>query len=211
MCRRLGGEADRIILWPFGGLAYPKHSGDSGDRIKILLAGPMVHIPLGLFAWIWTLIFSSGAFGWYAAWGLWLNVRLFLYNMLVPAHPLDMCSVLATYCLSIYSHEATAKIFIGLGLPCTLILGWAGFTQPDFTAILLCFWLFAQTMDLIIRLRSGPAGLARHPMFTIAEQMKPRAKRQQNQGVDVSNWDGIIWIKIFHIMFGINDHCHELG
>ena len=193
-CRRFGGEADRIILWPFGGLAYPKHSGDSGDRIKILLAGPMVHIPLGLIAFIFMQIFGEDtSLGWYCGWAAWLNCRLFLYNMFVPAHPLDMCSVLATYCLSVYSAETTAKIFIGLGIPYCVILGWAGFSVPDFTAILLCFWLFAQTIDLMIRLKSGPAGLAKHPMFTIESQMQPRKNRQQNQtnnvGVDVTNWD----------------------
>lgn len=190
MCRRLGGEADRIILWPFGGLAYPKHSGDSGDRIKILLAGPMVHVPLGLLALIFSGIFSDGsALEWYCLWGWRLNLRLFLFNILVPAHPLDMCSILATYLLSIYSTEITAKVFIALGIPSVIILGYIGFSMPEFTSILLALWLFAQTTDLIIRLRSGPAGLAKHPMFTISDQMKPRSKRQQT-GVDVSNWDG---------------------
>ncbi len=60
MTRRLGGEADRIILWPFGGLAYTKIPDDDNcDRTKILLAGPAMHIPLGLLALVFYWILSG--------------------------------------------------------------------------------------------------------------------------------------------------------
>ena len=114
MCRRLGGEADRIILWPFGGLAYPKHSGDSRDRIKILIAGPLIHVPLMLVCLLFYSIFSKGsALEWYFAWCCWLNLSLFLFNLLIPAHPLDGCSILATALLETYSADSVAKIFVG--------------------------------------------------------------------------------------------------
>ncbi|CAD7965778.1 unnamed protein product [Amoebophrya sp. A25] len=189
MCRRLGGEPDRIILWPFGGLAYMKHSGDESDRTKILLAGPLMHIPLGLFAAIWIAIFTGGPFLWYVDWCFHLNLQLFLLNLFVPAHPLDGCSMFACSLLNSYSTDTTAKIYICLAVPFIVFLAWWGFAETNFLAVILAFWMVAQTADLIIRIRQGPAGLAKHPMFTIADQMKPKNKSQQ-RGVDISSWDG---------------------
>ena len=140
------------------------------------------------------------------------------------------------------SHDRTSLVRsclvqICLAIPYCIVLGWIGFVNPNFLAILLCFWLFAQTLDLVVRIRQGPVGLgrkrgaelgiiyctnelllvvathehdsennisafisplfkniflAKHPMFTIAEQMKPKQKNPTTQprGVDISNWDG---------------------
>ncbi|CAD7925597.1 unnamed protein product [Amoebophrya sp. A120] len=189
MCRRLGGEPDRIILWPFGGLAYMKHSGDESDRTKILLAGPAMHIPLACIAGIFIAMFTGGPFLWYVDWCFHLNLQLFLMNLFMPAHPLDGCSLLSTTLLQSYSTDTVAKIYICLAFPYLIFLWWWGIAEVNFLGILLGLWLLAQTADLIIRIRQGPAGLAKHPMFTIEEQMKPK-KQNQQRGVDISSWDG---------------------
>ncbi len=49
---------------------------------------------------------------------------------------------------------------------------------------------------MVLRVKQGPIGLARHPMFTIEEQMKPRKSNTQNSGgvsgrsggIDVAAW-----------------------
>ncbi len=105
----------------------------------------------------------------------------------MPAHPLDGCSIFSLWCLGRFSLDATAKIFIVLGIPFVVILAWWGIAASHFGSILLALWLLAQTLDLAIRVRQGPAGLAKHPMFTIAEQMKLKT-HASSRGVDVRNW-----------------------
>eukprot|EP00392_Amoebophrya_sp_AT5.2_P005915 g5925.t1 len=159
MCKRLGGEPDRIILWPYGGLAYMKHSGDESDVSKILIAGPLMHIPLACVAGLFWLMFTGGPFLWYVDWCFHLNVQLFLINLFIPAHPLDGCSMLSSWLLTHYSTDTTAKIYICLAFPVIIFLAWWGIAEPNFLGILLGLWLLAQTADLFIRIRQGPAGL----------------------------------------------------
>lgn len=41
----MGGQADQIIIWPLGGLAFLSHdSGPKGD-LWVTFAGPLTHIP----------------------------------------------------------------------------------------------------------------------------------------------------------------------
>jgi hypothetical protein len=52
--RCVGGSADRIILWPLGGLAYISHDAGPAADLWVTLAGPLTHIPQ---AGVWMLIY----------------------------------------------------------------------------------------------------------------------------------------------------------
>ena len=50
----VGGTVSKILLWPFGGLAYCGFHRDYKRQLAVSLAGPIVHIPLFLmFYGIW--------------------------------------------------------------------------------------------------------------------------------------------------------------
>jgi Zn-dependent protease len=94
-CRQVGGTANRILLWPLGGVAYVDPPQRPGAMLWSIAAGPLVNVALfPLFFGAWVL---AGAMGWqdsqpdaytliYSI--LWIDVILFVFNML-PIYPLD--------------------------------------------------------------------------------------------------------------------------
>lgn len=59
--RCVGGQAQQIILWPLGGLAYISHdSGPKGD-LWVTLAGPLTHIPQAAVWWVISYAMDPGS------------------------------------------------------------------------------------------------------------------------------------------------------
>ncbi len=94
-CRRVGGWADRIVLWPLGGIAFVSPPPRAGAMLWSIAAGPLVN--LLLFPILGFIQHSAGRAGWMATnpdaylvllW-LWrINLGLLLFNLL-PIYPLD--------------------------------------------------------------------------------------------------------------------------
>lgn len=94
-CRQVGGEANQIVLWPLGGVAYVDPPPRPGATLWSIAAGPLVNV---------VLIPVLSALGWLArssGWpqsspdayallrSVWLiNLVLLIFNML-PIYPLD--------------------------------------------------------------------------------------------------------------------------
>src|SRR5579864_6497361 len=45
-CRQVGGQADRIVLWPLGGVAYVNPPVRPGATLWSIAAGPLVNVAL---------------------------------------------------------------------------------------------------------------------------------------------------------------------
>src|SRR5512143_2597967 len=45
-CRQVGGKADRIVLWPFGGVAFVEPPPRPGPTLWSIAAGPLVNVVL---------------------------------------------------------------------------------------------------------------------------------------------------------------------
>lgn len=115
-CRWVGGEADRIVMLPFGGLALTRPPNDPRSNFITTFGGPAVNIAiipvttglllaLGLastlvfnpFAPIATLsdpaIASSSTFMFWVKVGVWwfhyINLVILAFNLLLPIFPLD--------------------------------------------------------------------------------------------------------------------------
>jgi Zn-dependent protease len=94
-CRQVGGRADKIVLWPLGGVAYVDPPPRPGATLWSIAAGPLVNVVL---LPIITLIAVAGrSIGWEHAnpnlytliWTVWwINRGLLIFNML-PIYPLD--------------------------------------------------------------------------------------------------------------------------
>lgn len=94
-CRSVGGVAERIVLWPLGGIAYVAPPARPGAFLWSIAAGPLVNLVLVLpTAGMWLL---GSSLGWKASWPdvyLYLqlitvmNLLLLVFN-LIPIYPLD--------------------------------------------------------------------------------------------------------------------------
>lgn len=94
-CRRVGGVADRIVLWPMGGVAFVNPPPRPGATLWSIAAGPLVNVVL--LPLITALGFLSRSLGGIETWpnlhallrAVWfINLGLLAFNIL-PIYPLD--------------------------------------------------------------------------------------------------------------------------
>jgi Zn-dependent protease len=94
-CRQVGGVANRIVLWPLGGVAYVDPPPRPGATLWSIVAGPLVNVALlPIFT---GFRYLSSSLGWahsmpnldallYSIW--WIDIGLLAFNIL-PIYPLD--------------------------------------------------------------------------------------------------------------------------
>src|SRR5712671_5974213 len=94
-CRQVGGQANQIVLWPLGGVAYVNPPQRPGATLWSIAAGPLVNVVLlPVLGILW---FSFQSLGWEDsmpnAYALvrsvfMINLVLLIFNLL-PIYPLD--------------------------------------------------------------------------------------------------------------------------
>jgi Zn-dependent protease len=99
-CRQMGGTANRIMLWPLGGVAYVDPPQRPGAMLWSIVAGPLVNVVLfPIFFGAWMI---GRSMGWaesmpgaltFAYHLVWIDGILLAFNML-PIYPLDGGKVL---------------------------------------------------------------------------------------------------------------------
>lgn len=90
-CRSVGGEADRIVLWPLGGAAFVNPPPRAGALLWSVAAGPLVNVAILIVSIPLLLIFYNdhSGLGEFVVRGLFLqNLVLLIFNLL-PIYPLD--------------------------------------------------------------------------------------------------------------------------
>src|ERR1039457_5511374 len=94
-CRQVGGQANQIVLWPLGGVAYVDPPPRPGAMLWSIAAGPLVNV--ALFFVLTPLWVLSRSMAWpealpdlykllFAIWSI--NLVLLIFNLL-PIYPLD--------------------------------------------------------------------------------------------------------------------------
>ena len=148
-CRQTGGQANLIVLWPLGGVAYVAPPQRPGAQLWSLAAGPLVNLMLAplLYGALW-LAASNGLadthpdFVDWLSMVNWINAVLFIFNML-PVYPLDggqiLRSLLWFWCGPATSLLVATSIgFIGgAGL-----VAYGIFVGSIFTVVMAGFLLF---------------------------------------------------------------------
>src|SRR5215471_4533245 len=92
-CRQVGGTANRIVLWPLGGVAYVDPPPRPGATLWSIAAGPLVNVALtpvilGLqYSIHHTGTYPTSDLSVLLGWILRINVGLFVFNIL-PIYPL---------------------------------------------------------------------------------------------------------------------------
>jgi Zn-dependent protease len=94
-CRQVGGQADRIVLWPLGGIAFVNPPPRAGAMLWSIAAGPLVNVllfPILAFA-----VHTLAGLGWaqtnrdaynVISYLRQINGWLLVFNLL-PVYPLD--------------------------------------------------------------------------------------------------------------------------
>jgi len=94
-CRQVGGQADQIVLWPLGGVAYVNPPQRPAAFLWSIAAGPLINVALApIFLTVWL---AGGGLGWSASLPdaskfIFIinvtNLGLLVFNLL-PIYPSD--------------------------------------------------------------------------------------------------------------------------
>ena len=127
-CRQVGGRAERIVLWPLGGVAYVDPPPRPGPTLWSIAAGPLVNVVLIPVLWIALRASESGgriatSFDLYVFVHavFWINVGLLVFNIL-PIYPLDGGQILRSLLWFVMGRARSLMVATILGL-----IGVAGF------------------------------------------------------------------------------------
>jgi Zn-dependent protease len=153
-CRQTGGEANRIMLWPLGGVAFVRPPARPGAELWSIAAGPLVNVilvPLLILAQIvgsvlgWPLR-APDAFRLLEMVAL-INFSLLVFNLL-PIYPLDGGQILRSLLWFVCGRIRSLQIASLLGfitIPLAAFLGIYYGWEPIWMVI-LAFFLLSQAM-----------------------------------------------------------------
>lgn len=185
--RQVGGEAHSILLWPLGGLAYVGHTSGAKADMWVAFAGPLTHVPMLLF---WILLLLPA---YHAVTGsykiqlllfdppsppyLWvdicvgsvvLNLSLFIFNLFVPAYPLDGGRIFADALLTCgVSEVSAAKATVGVSAIMGVAVVVWGIMQFQIVTLMVGFFILLSTYTLLRCVLDGQ--VKSHPLFAHVE------------------------------------------
>src|SRR6266568_4679004 len=121
-CRQVGGRADRIVLWPLGGVAYVDPPPRPGATLWSIAAGPLVNVVL--FPLLLVIVLLGRSSGWAATMPdvyrlvraiLYIDLGLLIFNIL-PIYPLDGGQILRALLWFVLGRARSLMVATILGL-----------------------------------------------------------------------------------------------
>jgi Zn-dependent protease len=167
-CRQVGGNANQIVLWPLGGVAYVDPPPRPGAMLWSIAAGPLVNV--ALIPVLYMLGMVSRSLGWaesmpnaHALVGAvgFINVGLLIFNML-PIYPLDGGQILRSLLWFVMGRGRSLMLATILGLVGVAgFIGFAVWTQSVWLGVLSVFilmncWRGLQQARALLRLAKLP-------------------------------------------------------
>jgi Zn-dependent protease len=167
-CRQVGGNANQIVLWPLGGVAYVDPPPRPGAMLWSIAAGPLVNV--ALIPVLYSLGMLSRSLGWAEAMpnahallgSVWfINVGLLIFNML-PIYPLDGGQILRSLLWFVMGRGRSLMLATILGFVGVAgFIGFAVWTQSVWLGVLAVFilmncWRGLQQARALLRLAKLP-------------------------------------------------------
>jgi Zn-dependent protease len=146
-CRQVGGQANRIMLWPLGGVAFVQPPPRPGAFLWSIAAGPLVNVILIPVTFVLCVV-AMGA-GWRNVYPDFvhflfsiaiINIALLVFNML-PIYPLDGGQILQALLWFVIGHARSLMVsgIIGLVAAAGVIVLAVFHLQDKWLAILALF------------------------------------------------------------------------
>lgn len=149
-CRSTGGRADRIVLWPLGGLAFVDPPPRASAVLWSILAGPLVNVVL--FPILLLLVFVTGRHGFIdvsadphrALVELWvINLFLLLFNLL-PFYPLDGGQIVRALLWFKIGPSRSLRVAAVIGVAGAALLASFAIWRSSIWLGILAFFIFSQ-------------------------------------------------------------------
>lgn len=167
-CRQVGGQANEIILWPLGGIAFVNPPPRPGAWLWSIAAGPLVNVvlaPLTVGAYLWgqmhglhetlpdanQFLFSVAV----------LNFILLVFNLL-PIYPLDGGQMLQALLWFVVGRAKSLLIVSAIGMVSGVVVIVAAVMSRDIWFGILAFfvatrsWAGFQQARILARLDQFP-------------------------------------------------------
>jgi len=121
-CRQVGGRADRIVLWPLGGVAYVDPPPRPGATLWSIAAGPLVNVVL--LPILFAVVVVGRSAGWAATMPdvyqlvraiSFINLGLLIFNIL-PVYPLDGGQILRSLLWFVLGRARSLMVAAIIGL-----------------------------------------------------------------------------------------------
>jgi Zn-dependent protease len=169
-CRRVGGTADRVVLWPLGGLAFVAPPPRPGADFWTTAAGPLVNVVLAPALALLSSLTAPGGedeipsdlHHLFAALA-WFNVVMLVFNLL-PIYPLDGGRLLQATLWRWLGRAPALAIAAGVGVAAGAGLG--------VLALAAGAWWLAVTMGFLVLGALGGVSQAR--LITRLEKVERR-------------------------------------
>jgi stage IV sporulation protein FB len=185
-CRWTGGEANEILMWPLGGLAYCRPPNHWMAHMITVVAGPMVNLIICIFAgtmlglltgkWLGIAVpnpinpfgaFYDPTMTTWAHQGLFLinaiSFLLLLFNLL-PMFPLDGGRIVQAWLWRSMGYQRSMRIAVRIGFIGAILLGIFGFVIIGMTP-------YGGLMLVMIAIFGGLTCYATHKQLAFTEEM----------------------------------------
>jgi len=148
-CRQTGGVADRIILWPLGGIAFVNPPPRPGAYLWSIAAGPLVNVLL--FPILSLLLFVaqlqwrlSNPDAYLFISSLWyINTGLLIFNLL-PIYPLDGGQIVRGLLWFAFGRVRSLQISSVIGFAGAILLVLLAIQQRSIWLGILAFFILSQ-------------------------------------------------------------------
>ncbi|MFN2507699.1 MAG: M50 family metallopeptidase [Chthoniobacterales bacterium] len=151
-CRQVGGIANRILLWPFGGVAFVRPPPRPGAELWSIVAGPLVNVALipvlallqlylgrsSLIAHVpdsHRLIVMIG----------YINIIILVFNLL-PIYPLDGGQILRSLLWFVVGRSKSLQIASVVGLAGGVLITLYAFRSGSVLFVVLTLFLLSQAI-----------------------------------------------------------------